>query len=77
MRLPGLGGGLCNLANTIYWIVLHSPLEVTEFHQHSDALAPNEGKRMPFSSGTSVCYNNVDYRFKKYDWAECAAVGVV
>ncbi len=61
---PGLGGGLCNLANTIHWIVLHSPLEVTEFHQHSDALAPNEGKRMPFSSGTSVCYNNVDYRFK-------------
>lgn len=61
---PGIGGGLCNLANTIHWLVLHSPLEVTEFHKHSDALAPDEGKRLPFSSGTSVSYNNLDYRFK-------------
>ena len=61
---PGLGGGLCNLANTIHLLVLHSPLEVTEFHSHSDALAPDEGKRVPFSSGTSVCYNYIDYRFR-------------
>lgn len=61
---PGIGGGLCNLANTIHWLVLHSPLEVTEFHKHSDALAPDEGKRLPFNSGTSVSYNNLDYRFK-------------
>ena len=61
---PGLGGGLCNLGNTIHRLVLHSPLTVTEFHSHSDALAPDEGKRVPFSSGTSVNYNNRDYRFK-------------
>ncbi|MCL2323343.1 MAG: VanW family protein, partial [Oscillospiraceae bacterium] len=60
----GIGGGLCNLSNTIHLLVLHSPLEVTEFHNHSDALAPDEGKRVPFSSGTSVEYNHVDYRFK-------------
>ena len=61
---PGIGGGLCNLANTIHWMVLHSPMDVTEFHKHSDALAPDEGERKPFTSGTSVSYNNVDYRFK-------------
>ena len=61
---PGIGGGLCNLSNTIHRLVLHSPLEVTEFHSHSDALAPDEGKRVPFSSGTSVSYNYIDYRFK-------------
>lgn len=61
---PGIGGGLCNLANTIHLLILHSPLEVTEFHAHSDALAPDEGKRVPFSSGTSVNYNYIDYRFK-------------
>lgn len=61
---PGTGGGLCNLANTIHLMVLHSPLMVTEFHSHSDALAPDEGKRIPFSSGTSVNYNYIDYRFK-------------
>jgi len=62
--VPGSGGGLCNLANTIHLLILHSPLEVTEFHSHSDALAPDEGKRIPFSAGTSVSYNSVDYRFK-------------
>jgi len=60
----GIGGGLCNLGNTIHLLILHSPLEVTEFHSHSDALAPEEGARVPFSSGTSVFYNNIDYRFK-------------
>lgn len=62
--VPGTGGGLCNLGNTIHLLVLHSPLEITEFHNHSDALAPDEGKRVPFSSGTSVSYNYIDYRFK-------------
>lgn len=61
---PGIGGGLCNLGNTIHRLILHSPLEVTEFHKHSDALAPDEGERVPFSTGTSISYNNIDYRFK-------------
>lgn len=62
---PGTGGGLCNLGNTINLLVLHSPLEIVEFHKHSDALAPDQGgKRVPLSSGTSVYYNYIDYRFK-------------
>ena len=61
---PGIGGGLCNLSNTIHNLVLRSPLDVTEFHQHSDALAPDGDHRVPFSSGTSVSYNYIDYRFK-------------
>ncbi len=62
--IAGIGGGLCNLSNTIHVLVLHSPLKVTEFHNHSDALAPDEGKRVLFSAGTSVCYNHIDFRFK-------------
>ncbi len=62
--IPGVGGGLCNLGNTIHRLILHSPLEVVEFHNHSDALAPDEGERVPFSSGTSVGYNYIDYRFR-------------
>jgi vancomycin resistance protein VanW len=62
--VSGIGGGLCNLANAIHMSILHSPMVVVEFHKHSDALAPDEGKRVPFSSGTSVSYNYVDYRFK-------------
>ncbi len=58
------GGGLCQMANMIHWLVLNSPLEVTELHHHTDALFPDERRRVPFGTGTSVCYNNVDYRFK-------------
>ena len=60
----GYGGGLCQMANMIHWLVLNSPLKVTELHHHSDALFPDERRRVPFGTGTSVCYNNVDYRFK-------------
>ena len=62
--IAGVGGGLCNLGNTLHLLVLHSPLKVTEFHKHSDALAPDEGKRVPFGTGTSICYNYIDYRFE-------------
>ena len=37
---------------------------MTEFHSHSDALAPDEGPRVPFSAGTSICYNYLDFRFR-------------
>lgn len=60
----GIGGGLCNLANTLNRLILHSPLTVTEFHKHSDALAPDEGERIPLAAGTAVGYNYIDYRFK-------------
>lgn len=58
------GGGLCNLANTINNLILHSPLEIVEFHKHSDALASDVEHRVPMSNGTSVSYNYIDYRFK-------------
>jgi len=62
--VSGVGGGLCNLANTINLLVLHSPLTVTEIHHHSDALAPDpNGIRVPYSAGVSVNYNFIDYRF--------------
>jgi len=60
----GTGGGLCQLANLIHWLILNSPLEVTELHHHSDALFPDNGRRVPFGTGTSVSYKNLDYRFK-------------
>lgn len=59
-----IGGGLCQMANMIHWLVLNSPLEVTELHHHSDALFPDERRRVPFGTGTSVLNNYVDYRFK-------------
>ena len=60
----GYGGGLCQMANMIHWLVLNSPLEVTTLHHHSDALFPDERRRVPFGTGTSIWYNNLDYRFR-------------
>lgn len=59
-----VGGGLCQLANMIHYLVLNSPLEDVELHHHSDALFPDERRRVPFGTGTSVFYNYLDYRFK-------------
>lgn len=60
----GYGGGLCQMANMIHYLVLNSPLLTTEIHHHSDALFPDDRRRVPFGTGTSVTYNNLDYRFK-------------
>ena len=68
------GGGLCQLANMVHWMVLNSPLTVTELHHHTDALFPDERRRVPFGTGTSVMYNYVDYRFRN---TTDQAVGVV
>ena len=54
------------MANMIHWLVLHTPLEVTELHHHSDALFPDVKRRVPFGTGTSISYKALDYRFKKY-----------
>lgn len=63
--VSGVGGGLCNLANTLNLLIMDSPMTVTEIHHHSDALAPDpNGVRVPYSAGTSVNYNFIDYRFR-------------
>ena len=63
--ISGTGGGLCNLANTLNLLVMHSPLTITEIHHHSDALAPDpDNQYTPYGAGTSVNYNFIDYRFR-------------
>lgn len=53
------------MANTLNRLVMDSPMTVTEIHHHSDALAPDpNGVRVPYSAGTSVNYNFLDYRFR-------------
>ena len=59
----GVGGGLCQIANLIHWLCLHSPLTVTERHHHSYDPFPDEGRVVPFGSGATVFYNYIDYQF--------------
>ncbi len=60
---PGIGGGICQISNLIHWLVLHSPLTVTERYHHSFDPFPDDGRVLPFGSGATVFYNYRDYQF--------------
>lgn len=56
----GVGGGLCQLTNLLYWMALHSPLEVKERHRHSYDVFPDSGRTQPFGSGATCAFNYLD-----------------
>ena len=58
----GIGGGICQAANLIHWLALHSPLRVVERHHHSFDPFPDSGRILPFGSGATVFYNYRDLR---------------
>lgn len=60
----GVGGGICQMANLIYWMFLHTGARITERHHHSYDLFPDSGRVLPFSSGATVFYNYVDLQIK-------------
>lgn len=62
--IEGVGGGLCQLSNLLYWLFLHSPVKVVERHHHSMDVFPDSGRILPFGSGATVFYNYVDLRIK-------------
>ena len=57
-------GGICQSSNLIYWLALHTPLEVIERHHHSFDPFPDEGRVLPFASGATVMYNYLDLQLK-------------
>jgi vancomycin resistance protein VanW len=60
----GIGGGMCQFTNLIQWMILHSPLTITEHHHHNQIdLFPDYGRQIPFGTGTSIMYNYLDYQF--------------
>lgn len=56
----GVGGGLCQLGNLLYWMVLHTPLDVTERWRHGYDVFPDVNRTLPFGSGATLSYNYVD-----------------
>jgi vancomycin resistance protein VanW len=62
--LEGLGGGLCQLSNFMYWILLHAPTQVLERHHHAMDVFPDSGRVLPFGSGATVFYNYIDLKMK-------------
>ncbi|EKJ87771.1 VanW-like protein [Leptospira meyeri serovar Hardjo str. Went 5] len=58
------GGGLCQMANLIYWMTLHSPLVVRERWRHSFDIFPDSERTLPFGSGATLSYNYIDLQIK-------------
>lgn len=58
----GVGGGLCQLSNLIYWMTLHTPLIISERHRHSYDVFPDLNRTQPFGSGATCAYNYLDLR---------------
>lgn len=56
----GIGGGLCQMTNLIYWMTLHTPLTVTERYRHSYDVFPDAGRTQPFASGATCYYPHLD-----------------
>lgn len=56
----GIGGGLCQLSNLIYWMTLHTPLTVLERHRHGYDVFPDADRTQPFGSGATCFYPHVD-----------------
>lgn len=56
----GVGGGLCQLSNLIYWMTLHTPLTVMERYRHSYDVFPDAQRTQPFGSGATCVYNYRD-----------------
>jgi vancomycin resistance protein VanW len=58
--VTGVGGGLCQLANLLHWLVLHSDLTVVERSEHSVDPFPDDGRVVPWGVGCTIVYNYVD-----------------
>ena len=54
--VAGVGGGLCQLSNLIFWMTLHTPLTVVERYRHSYDVFPDSGRTQPFGSGATCVY---------------------
>lgn len=53
---PGVGGGICQLSNLIFWMTVHTPLTVIERHRHGYDVFPDSGRTQPFGSGATCFY---------------------
>lgn len=58
------GGGLCQLSNLLHWMILHTPLTVTERHRHDFDPFPDYRRTVPFGTGATVFYNYLDFMFR-------------
>lgn len=64
--MAGVGGGLCQLSNLLYWITLHTPLTIVERHRHGYDVFPDANRTQPFGSGATCFYPHGDLMITNY-----------
>ncbi len=62
--VSGIGGGLCQLSNLIYWMTIHTPLTIVERYRHSYDVFPDSNRTQPFGSGATCAYNYLDLQIR-------------
>lgn len=60
----GVGGGLCQLTNLLYWMTLHTPLTVVERWRHSYDVFPDSARTLPFASGATCAWPSLDLQIE-------------
>jgi len=60
----GIGGGLCQLGNLLYWMALHTPLTIKERWRHSYDVFPDINRTIPFACGATLSYNYIDLQLE-------------
>ncbi|MBK9215398.1 MAG: VanW family protein [Chloracidobacterium sp.] len=60
----GIGGGLCQLGNLLYWMALHSPLTIAERYRHGFDVFPDINRTIPFACGATLAYNYIDLQLR-------------
>ena len=60
----GGGGGLCQVANLLFYLAVHAGLELTERHRHALDLFPDDSRTVPFGCGATVFFPKKDLRFR-------------
>lgn len=60
----GVGGGLCQMTNLLYWMTLHTPLEVVERWRHSYDVFPDANRTQPFGSGATCAWPALDLQIR-------------
>lgn len=60
----GIGGGLCQLGNLLYWMALHTPLSIVERWRHSYDVFPDINRTIPFACGATLSHNYIDLQIQ-------------
>jgi len=60
----GVGGGLCQMTNLMYWMTIHTPLTIVERWRHSYDVFPDNRRTQPFGSGATCAWPVLDLQIE-------------